>query len=416
MTSQNNALLIGNTALSFAELRHLVEAEKSRLGKSRDWLALEAAAKPEFVARLLAALETRHPVAILSPDQKRGELQRHLLKHSPHADAALAIFTSGSHGEPKAVQLSEHNIESNTATVLGSLRFEEARIQNLFLPLDHAFGLLGRLLPALTAQVPTRLFPDFATAAKSFQQGAEGMWSGVPSHWRVLLEAAPASQNITHVVSAGADLPLDLRRKLREKFPNATIFNNYGLTEASSRVLSFHSEDRDFFNGFTGYPVGDWQLQIDASGELRVKGPQVMLGYLGDEDGLHDGWLATGDLAEERGDGLISIRGRRDEMVKIAGERIFPLEIESALREMPGIVDAAVDFVEEPMHGFRPVAYLVAKASLRREDLLQHLRSRLSAQKVPLHFYLVEGLPRLPGGKIDRLALRELRSSGKVLS
>lgn len=384
-------------------------------------VALEAAPTPGFLASFLGALETGRPVALFCPhwtdEEKRA--RHEILRAGAHPEAAVILFTSGSTGRPKAVQLSRRNIEANTRAVLASLDFEKAPAQHLFLPLYYSYGLMGHVLPALAAGVRTFLYRDFRSAALAFRQGGcAGMWSGVPSNWEALLKLAPDEserRKVTHVVSAGAPFPVPLRERLRDAFPEAVLFNNYGLTEASPRMLSYSSAHPDFFDEYAGFAVGDFEIKTLGDGELAGRGSQVMLGYLGDEAGtaerIQEGWLRTGDTARIRADGLVSIEGRKDDLVNIGGERTSPQEIERALRALAGIEEALVQFDEDPLYGLVPVAVLTFRegSALSRKQVLEGLRPLLSANKTPREFFAVKEFPRLPNGKFDRQAVRLIR-------
>ncbi len=394
-------------------LRTLVDEEKGSVQKKAILLARPT---PDFVAKVLAHLETQTPAAILSPDLSLAEREARekILQQNLHPETALVLFTSGSTGAPKAVQLSWKNIAANTEAVLESLAFAQATQQNLFLSLSYSYGLLGQLLPAIQAGVPTHLlaFPE-ARSALLAGKGA-GMWSGVPAHWETLLRVTSPEQcdSVTHVISAGAALPLELRARLRGHFRQATIFNNYGLTECSPRVLSLASTHPRFLQeGTVGYPVKHLQVKTGPEGELLVRGPQVMLGYVGEagEAKIQDGWLHSGDVVEHEADGMVKIVGRLDELFNIGGERTSPLEIEAALLQLEGVKEAAVLVEPHDLYGAKITAFLVGAEALKRKDAVTQLRQWLSGHKVPLEYFRLPQLPRTPNGKLQRKELAKAR-------
>lgn len=409
---------------SFAELRTLVDRQKENLaaGPASDTPLLACQPNPEFISRFLAHLETGIPVALVAPELSAAEREQRqtLLKNPRHPECGVIVFTSGSTGQPKGVQLSQENLEANTDAVIESLDFAKAPQQNLFLSLSYSYGLFGQLLPALKLGIPTKILTKFSDARQEFAEGrAAGMWSGVPSHWEALLRVTTPEQSaeVTHVISAGAALPLDLRERLRAHFANATIYNNYGLTEASPRVLSFSSRHPRFFEADTvGFAVKGLQVREGESGELLVKGRQVMLGYLGgDSSKIQDGWLRSGDVVSIDPEGLVHIQGRLDDLFNIGGERVSPLEIDAALARLPGVKEAAVLVEKHPIYGAQLSAFLVGEDLPTKKDVLAEMRRQLSGHKVPLEYFIISALPRTPNGKLRRSGLADLKTSATRL-
>jgi long-chain acyl-CoA synthetase len=429
--NRKDALVTTDARVTFAELRERVREEAAKAPAPGALpLRLEAARTPDFVVRFLTALESGTPVAVFAPEWTAAErAKREALLDRFGADlapgTAVILFTSGSSGEPKAVQLSRAGIEVNTRAVVERLRFADAEEQTLFLPLSYSYGLLGQLLPALAAGVTTHLLPDFLAVRPRFEDPAsppKGMWSGVASHWSALarmIGGAGPFPLVTHAISAGARLDPSTKRTLRALFPNALLSNNYGQTEASPRILSMASDDPKFFEEATGYAVPGISVRLSAEGELEACGPQIMRGYLGDPSGtaerLRGGWLHTGDLARIEDSGLVTILGRMDDLVKVAGERISPLEVEAAVLARAWTPEACVVPVEDALYGTRLVLFLGGDpASLPKDgEILRALRESLSPAKVPSRIVRMAELPRNANGKFDRRKLRETAAEGK---
>jgi long-chain acyl-CoA synthetase len=403
--------------------------------------AVGASPTVDFVTTLLALLGLERPAAVFSSTWTSEEcVSRHaLLGRHIEIDASgevarewpgetralcpltrLILFTTGSTGQPRAVQLSEHNIRSNSRAVADALDFDHAKSQMLFLPLSYSFGLLGQLLPALDRGMQTEIVDRLIDAVEALVSGTvEGMISGVPPHFETILRALPPGHTcnrLTHVVTAGAYSSPDLRQRLHRAFPSAMIYNNYGQTEASPRILSFKSSHPLFYTPATGYPVPGLRVKCSESGELLVSGPQVMLGYLGHPDGPRDtvtgGWLATGDLAQVAADGLVTVLGRADDLVNVGGERTSASEIESALRRVSGVRDAAVLVVPDTLYGAAFVAYVeTGDAGITEAEILNDLRRHVSGHRIPRAFHLIDALPVNAYGKIDRAALTAMARS-----
>lgn len=431
------ALHIGEERFSFATLQIETTAMAERLKKlPKAILILRAEPNIRFITQFLAAMELSQPVALFSNTLSDEEQQARIAllgtamtvnehghleqlydtsKIKAHSELALILFTSGTTGQVKAVQLSAKNIEANCLAVIKALRFERIEDQLLFLPLSYSFGLLGHLLPGLMTGITTRLISQF-TDIKSLLETAQvpQMWSGVPSHWVPISKMAmlypEGAALIKAVVSAGAPLPVPQRMDLKRAFPNAIIYNNYGLTEASPRVLTYSSENPLFMEQYAGYPVGDWQVQLSPEDELLIRGSQMMLGYLGDEQNtkIHQGWLHTGDIAEILPDGLIAIKGRRDNLVNIGGEKVNLTEIEEKICQMEGIKEVIILPLADDLYGVRLVACVETGSlpkDITEQQLTEQIQHHLLPRKLPVTARLLHHLPRNHNGKLDRKTL-----------
>lgn len=413
------ALILENTTYTFADL-HTLMNQQIELFKEQTpkYLQLTATKDIKFIIQFLAGLTSRIPIGLFSPEvaPEARIRQEQLVEQPLHPKTALILFTSGSSGQPKAVQLSLANIEANVNAVIASLDFHSVSEQFLFLPLSYSFGILGQLLPALKSGVKTKLGTSLIDLKTAFENNdVSGMLSGVPSHWETILRLKQTDssyvKNITHIVSAGAFLTPDLRRRIHAQFPDAKIFNNYGQTEASPRVLSMNSTDPRFFSNSTGFPVSGIEAKLSTEQELLIRGPQIMLGYAGDPTGTQDkvkeGWLHTGDIAQMESDGLIEILGRKDDLIKIGGERVSIHEIESALRGLDGCEDAAVYVEEDKLYEKKISALLVfPKIPPSRREIQKYLRTYLDSTKMPKDFYRIDKVPRNGNGKLARADLR----------
>ncbi|STY30195.1 acyl CoA ligase [Legionella wadsworthii] len=427
------ALQFGDQCFSFADLETAVLKMELALKKLPSGiLVLTAQPNSIFIIQLLAALNINKPVALMtvgdSEKSKRdilgrsmtvddqGELlemkEDHLIQH--HPDLALVLFTSGSTGSMKAVQLSLKNIMANCNAVIQALEFSRIKDQLLFLPLSYSFGLLGQLLPGLCAGIKTHIMTQFTDIKNVLETSSiPQMWSGVPSHWVAIQKMAmlfpESAAKIRSIVSAGAPLNVSMRDRLMQTFPKAIIYNNYGLTEASPRVLTYSSQDPLFLTDFAGYPIGDWQVNLSKENELLIKGPQLMLGYLGEEQALtKDGWFYTGDLAEQLSSGLIAIKGRLDYIVNIAGEKINLIEIERTICDLQGMKEVLVIPLVDELYGIRLLACFEKNhfpSNTTEEMLTVQIKDYFLPKKLPIKAQLFDKLPRNPHGKLDRKTL-----------
>lgn len=431
------ALQFGDDQLSFAALLKEIHNASTQIKKlPKAILVLEASPNFDFIIQFLAALNIGQPIALFSSQwseqekntrlailgnamkvNAQGELlelyENNTLQH--HPKLALILFTSGSTGQVKAVQLSRHNIESNCLAVIKALEFEQVYDQLLFLPLSYSFGLLGQLLPGLIAGITTQLISQFTEIKYVFETGKiPQMWSGVPSHWvaisRMASSFSEGAAKIKKVISAGAPLTLDLRKELIHLFPNAIIYNNYGLTEAAPRVLTYCSNDALFMEHYAGYPIGDWQIKLSEEDELLIKGNQIMLGYLNEkhQSRIQNGWLSTGDLAQITPSGLVAIRGRRDNQVNIGGEKINLNEIEQKICQIQGMSEVVVLPLDDVIYGTRLVTCLEKNnfaPTISEQQLAEQIRHYLLPRKLPITVQFINKIPRNQHGKPDRKTL-----------
>lgn len=424
------ALSYAEQNLSFAYLDAALQKMAQQLQKLPEGiLLLQATAKPEFIIQFLAALSIKKPIALSSEhelEERHKLLGTHMTinaqgellnlyenKHmNHHPQLALILFTSGSTGQVKAVQLSLANIMANCHAVIEALEFSKIEDQLIFLPLSYSFGLLGQLLPGLIFGIRTQIISQFTDIKTLLETGSiPQMWSGVPSHWvaisRMALLYPESAAQIKAVVSAGAPLAINLRHNLKQSFPNAVIYNNYGLTEASPRVLTYSSKDPLFLEDYAGYPVGDWQIRLSEEDELLIKGSQIMLGYLDEAQAtrIHDGWLSTGDLAEVLPSGLIAIKGRRDNQINIAGEKVNLTEVEHKVCQIEGIREVIVLPINDELYGMRLVVCLEPTpltTKYSEQELTEQLQRHFLPRKYPFSIHVVNKLPRNQNGKLDR--------------
>jgi long-chain acyl-CoA synthetase len=440
------ALCSGDVRLTYSELDVRVDAVARRLQRHSGIVALRARNEIGSALVIAAALRAERPVALLSPAWTSVELAAHraLLGRAVevdgdgevlwdagdqpvlhHPEAAVILFTSGSTGQPRAAQISHAHLEQHLRNVIDTAELRGAREQVVFVPLSHAFGALAQLLPGLRIGLTTHLYAGVAEVRTVIEQGAaRGVWSGVPAHWEALLRyCRPIPEHfarVTHVVSAGAPLSADLRRRLAERFAAATLYNAYGQSEAGPRLLCISSRHPGFFSDAAGLPVPSIELKLGPDDELCVRGAVVMLGYLGAPEATaekqRDGWLHTGDVARMDAAGVVTVLGRLDDVCKVGGERISLVEVDHELQRLDGVEDGAATVEEDDAYGTRLVAFLVGGADLAQRsghDLREDLARRLAWHKVPRRFYVVQALPRSHSGKLQRGRLLALRQSAQ---
>ena len=250
------------------------------------------------------------------------------------------------------------------------------------------------------------------------------VWGSVPSVF-MMQAALPAFEtvdlsSVELIVWEGAAMPGEMVRRLAAIGP--PLATNYGMTETTSAVtLVDPTHDLDVLTDTVGVPFDEVEVRLDAdgalaptgeAGEVQTRSPLVMLGYWRDPEATAaaftaDGWFRTGDLAVQRPDGRYRIVGRLKEMYKSGGYNVYPREVEAVLEGHGDVHAAAVVGAPDPLWQEVGVAFVVAPRA-NAAALDAHCRARLAVYKVPKRFVLVEALPLLPIGKVDKAALARL--------
>jgi long-chain acyl-CoA synthetase len=229
-------------------------------------------------------------------------------------------------------------------------------------------------------------------------------------------------RSIQVCVSGSAPLPNEIATAFEAR-TGGYLIEGYGLTEASpvTHANPIRGERR---LGTIGLPLpltdhrvvdaetGTRELPPGEEGELCVRGPQVMLGYLGRPDEtagvLRDGWLRTGDLAVLDADGYARIVDRKKDIIVVGGLKVVPREVEERLAQHPGVAEAAVTGVDDPILGEVVHAFVVrrAGATVTEEELIEFVRARIAHYKAPRRVWFRASLPRTPVLKVLRRELR----------
>lgn len=385
-------------------------------------------------APLAAALPLGGPVVLLlspegSLDRQGADLIRPRGLPGP-PDLAAIIYTSGSTGIPKGVMLTHDNLLSSTRSTVEYMGLVAADRMMVVLPFYYIYGL-SLLYTHLWVGGSVVLDHRFAypnvvldTMSKREVTG----FAGVPSTFILLLQKSTLRKRsfprLRHVTQAGGALAPALQQEVRAAFQPARLFIMYGCTEAAPRLSYVPPELLPEKWGSIGRAVPGVELSLvdedgravplGDTGEIAARGPNIMVGYWRDPVGtaevLRDGRYLTGDLARADGDGCLFIVGRKREILKVGGHRVSPLEIEESLYGFPGVVEAAVVGVEDPVLGEAAMAFVVGAAgqTLEAEEILRFLKERLPAFKVPRSVRQLEALPKNQAGKVQKAALRGL--------
>ncbi|MCU0672077.1 MAG: AMP-binding protein [Myxococcota bacterium] len=348
-------------------------------------------------------------------------------------EPVLLLYTSGTTGAPKGVELSARGIAANLDALADAWAWTEADDVVHALPLFHVHGLVLGLFGALRMGGALRHVSRFDPAALGAQLAASprAMLFAVPTMIHRLIDAAETDAAIASalgrvrlVVSGSAGLPTREHRRF-EAITGRGVVERYGLTE--TLIVCGVRADEGARPGYVGRPLSGVEVRlvddagsvIDAHddttiGEVLVRGPSVLGGYLHRPDANEEafdaeGFFRTGDLATRASDGALRIVGRKStDLIKCGGFKIGAGEIEAVLLEQPGVREVAVVGMPDEDLGERIVAFVVADPSVARDAdaLIAAVARELAVHKRPREIRFVDDLPRNAMGKVQKAKLR----------
>jgi fatty-acyl-CoA synthase len=331
-------------------------------------------------------------------------------------DTLLVVYTSGTTGRPKGAQLTHANcFWTNLGFDLATgVRGDDVVLQ--VLPQFHCGGWNVQPLLAWwkgAVVVLERSF-DAARCLELIERKRVTTMMGVPAIYQFMAEEPEFHEadlsSLRTAVVGGAPMPEALLERWQER--GVAIVQGYGLTEAAPNVLCLPPEDAVRKAGWAGKPYPFVDVRLSPEGELQVRGPNVFAGYWRNAEAtavaFEDGWLRTGDVAEQDEEGNYRIRGRLKDMYISGGENVYPAEVESVLHEHPAVADVAVVGVPDARWGESGVAFVVVRpaAEPAAGELREWCGDRLARYKVPREVRFVEALPRSAMNKVlkDELA------------
>jgi fatty-acyl-CoA synthase len=340
-------------------------------------------------------------------------------------------YTSGTTGFPKGAMLSHHNIVHNGHWIGYTQRFSAEDRVCLPVPFFHCFGCVLGILGAFTwgaAIVPLTSFEPEKVLHAVATERCTALY-GVPTMYISELEHPSFGKydlsSLRTGIMSGAPCPESLMRKVIHDMHLPEITIAYGLTEASPVVTMTEIDDNMARRTQTvGKPLPGAEVKIvdpstdeavptGEAGELWVRGYLVMKGYYNKPEDTReaiteDGWLRTGDLASQDGDGYITIRGRKKEMIIRGGENIYPREVEEFLRRHTKISDVAVYGVPHRKFGEEVAAAIRLKpgVSATPEEITAFCKGQIASFKIPKHVQFVTEFPQTASGKLQKYKLR----------
>ena len=359
-------------------------------------------------------------------------------------DLAIIMYSGGTTGAPKAVMLSNLNINAESicdGTVIRQI-VPGATVLSI-LPLFHCFGLGVCIHTPLCRGMGCILIPAFSHKqfADIIKKNEPNFIVGVPTLFEALVNTKLKSddlKSVTAVICGGDALNQTLRDKinnyLEDHGSSAKIRVGYGLTEGSGAVCL--SPENSFADGIIGAPMPDTnfkivkkdtfdQLHVGEEGEICISGPLVMMGYLGDDAEtaqalrLHDDgkiWLHTGDLGYQSDDGLIYFAQRLKRMIISSGYNIYPTHLESIINSHEGVLTSTVIGIDHPYKGQVPKAFIVLKEGYKPGKKIEKEIRELLERNVPVYALpaAYEFRDKLPTTLVGKVAFKKLEAEEKA--
>ncbi len=358
---------------------------------------------------------------------EQQDRERTIVPLEPH-DTAVVMYTSGTTGKPKGVMLTHQNIAATAEIWSASMNMSSKDKMFICTPLFHCAGLHVFAMP-MFYQGGTVVIEEVFSPTKTLAQIAATeatIFFGVPSMYTIILNTPGFKEHsLNHLrllCYGAAPMPYELVKQVKEAFPNVKVQNLYGQTENSPAATSLLDMDALTKIGSVGKPLAQTEVCVVDSegksvpagevGEICVKGPQVMKGYLRNPEEtartIRDGWLYSGDLGRFDNEGYLYIVDRKKDMIIRGGENIYPIEVEEVLYQMPEVLEAAVVGLPHEVYGEVPKAFVVLKEdkSLDENSILSYCQTRLAKYKVPYEIEFLAELPRNASGKVLKHTLR----------
>ncbi len=371
---------------------------------------------------------------------KEATAKRPSVSINPRDDLAALQYTGGTTGTAKGAMLTHLNLVSNAVAFAAWIK--GATTEETFLtalPLFHIYGMTTSMNVPISLVAKMVLLPKFepARALETIQKQRVTVFCGVPTMYSVLLANPELGKfdltSIRVCISGASPLPPQVQKRFME-VTRGFLAEGYGLTEASP-VTHCNPVDKTMRTvrlGSIGLPLPDTEarivdietgertLEAGETGELAVKGPQVMRGYWHKPEEtalvLRNGWLITGDIARMDADGYFYITDRKKDLIKYKDYSVYPRELEDVLYEHPAVKLCAVVGKPSPLVGEVPKAFIVLKkgAKTTEEEIMAFVKVKVAPYKAVREVEFRQQLPISAAGKVLRRELQE-EEKGKTL-
>ncbi|UFK41082.1 long-chain-fatty-acid--CoA ligase FadD [Pectobacterium parvum] len=432
-------VIVSNFAHTLEKVVHNTAVKHVILTRMGDQLSTAKGTLVNFVVKYIKRLVPKYhlPDAIsFRRALQEGRRQQYIRPDIINTDLAFLQYTGGTTGVAKGAMLTHRNMLANLEQckgAYGAVLREGTELVVTALPLYHIYALMvnGLLFFELGGKNLLITNPrDIPAVVKELKQYPFTAITGVNTLFNALLNNKEFHELDFSALRLSAGGGASVQQSVAERWEKLTgkhLLEGYGLTE-SSPVVSGNPYDLKHYSGSIGLPMPSTDVRIiddngnDAgpgeSGELWVRGPQVMLGYwqqpAATDEVLKDGWLATGDVVMSDDEGFLRVIDRKKDMILVSGFNVYPTEIEDVISRHPKVSESAVVGVENEVSGEAVKAFVVRRDnSLTKEELITHCRRNLTGYKVPKEIEFRDDLPKSNVGKILRRELRGEKTAKK---
>ena len=329
---------------------------------------------------------------------------------------AHLIFTSGTTSTPKGVGITHNMLNFTTKNIINILGYSSSDIDILPLPLYHSFGL-GCVYTSLTVGSTIILHKDASNLENllnSIKKYNATTFAAIPVTLIKFLKSknfdlANYFFNIRLIITNSTSIPKDTVQQYKQILENGNIATYYGLTEASRSTFMVFKKNslRDESVGKSAPGVN---IKID-NDEILIKGKNVISKYWKNESAnknIIDGWLKTGDTGFLDDENYLFLKGRKDDIINIGGEKILPFEIEEVVKQVPEVIDVAAFGIKNEIFGQVIKLHIVKskESNLDKSKILIHCIKNLEKFKIPNKIDFVEEIPKTSYGKVKRFMLK----------
>lgn len=349
---------------------------------------------------------------------------------SDKSETALYLHTSGTTSRPKIVELTYANLDCFPKTIFKVMRPNVELIAGMVLPMSHISGPImlnlliykpGKL--AIIDQInPESLFENIAKHKIAY-------FHAVPPIFNLMIKYNLSDKydisSLDLIAMMGTSVPLSIMQLFKQTFPFVTVLQGYGLTETSPLITLTKREDADRKMNSIGYPVEDADIKVvdeegndvgqDEVGELTVKGPMVMKGYLNaleeNKKRFKNGYFYTNDLVKYDAENYFYHMGRRDDLIVLHnGKKVYPAEIQNVLLSYPKVLEAAtIGAYSEKEKGTIVCSFIVPvkDTTITEHEIRTFCSKQLASYKLPKRIYFIESLPKTNTGKTNIEQLKQ---------
>lgn len=403
---------------------------RSRIG-TRDYVEDLQTLKEDLPTSEFLLLDARadvaglqHTLALVGDDNRLSALD--VPREAQPESNAMLVYTSGTTGLPKGALLSHRALIRGALVRVRLWPIDPWRALNN-LPINH-IGAAGDINCTTFVAGGCQVFMEKFDAAATLRLVAHeriSFWYQIPTMFQLCLDHPDAARtdwsHLDTAIWSGGRASLELIERLSKVARRLAV--DYSMTESvGSIALTSCTRDLSVLGDTVGWPDPERGIRIvdpatlaaaavGELGEIQIHDEWRFSGYRGSSTPpdacASDGWFRTGDLAVRQSNGTIKLIGRLKEMFKSGGYNVYPKEIEQRIEMHPEVISSAVVPLPDALYGEVGMAFIIHRGGLTEAAIAEHCRRSLANYKIPKRFALVDEMPLLPTGKIDRMALRE---------